>query len=461
MRQRLLNREAEVEVLQRAWASAQSGKPQLGVMWGRRRVGKTFLLSHFAGGKRSVFFGATQQAEAVELRRFIEAVRLGLGPEAADLAGGDLSGWEAALKLVAAHGRDEPLLVVLDEVPYLAKSTPGFASIVQAVWDHLRRDTKLMLVLTGSAVGAIDSMLGAGGPLRGRPTLSLRLNPLGPAEARRFLPKLEAATFLEAYAACGGYPLHLLKWDQDLTTRQNLEALAGSPGGLLVEDAAGILAEEIDEPVGYRRVLAAIGRGRSRLSEIASDAGQRVEYPLDILVRTGFVRRGLAVGAPRRSRPMYEIADTYLAFWFAVLYSDVPLIEGGQGRAVLRRREPAWMVHVGRVFEEAARGHATRLVARGELPDDLVIGRWWASSGQPCEVDVLGLRGSRTALVGEARWQSRPLGLNDVRVLTAKIDRLPRPEDDLTLALWGRGGVDKAVMRAGVLGFDVRAVTEP
>ena len=225
----------------------------------RRRVGKTFLLSHFAQGKRAVFFGATQQAEAIELRRLTEVIRRDLGDQAAHLAGGGLPTWEAALQFFSAVAQEHSLLVILDEVPYLARSTPGFASIVQMVWDHLRPGTKLTLVLTGSAVGVMEEILGVGGALRGRPTLPLA--PVDLIAAREFLPDLPAADLLQAYAACGGYPLHLRQWDARRSTQDNLRRLAFTPGGVLLEDADGILREELSPTGGYAQILAAIGRG--------------------------------------------------------------------------------------------------------------------------------------------------------------------------------------------------------
>lgn len=452
---RLLARERELAHLEDAWTRASQGEPQLVVVWGRRRVGKTFLLSHFVQRKRAVFYGATEQAEAVELARLAEAVGRDLGARALELAAGGFSSWETALRFLAALARDEPLAVVLDEVPYVARSTRGFPSVVQVVWDHVPPGTKLLLVLTGSAVGTIESMLGPGGALRGRPTVTLRLDPLDPLAARVFLPRLSAAAFLEAYAACGGYPLHLLQWDEATGTEANLARLAATPGGMLLEDAAGILREELPETGGYPRILAAIGRGRTRRSEIASEAGQRVEHPLDVLLRSGFVRRSVPVGAPRRARPLYEIGDPYLAFWFGVLYSDLPQIEARQGRAVLRRRRDQWQRHLGWVFEEAARAHAVRLVRRGELPEDLVVGRWWSTSGAPLEVDVLGLQGTTAVLLGEARWQERPLGPRDLRELLAKAAQIPSVADDPILALWGRDGIETGLRSTGALGFDV------
>ena len=457
----LLGRDTELEELHAVWDQAQAGRPQLVVLWGRRRVGKTFLLSHFVQTKRALFFGATQQAEAVELRRFAEAIARDLGPAALDLAGGGFAGWEAALRFVAALARQEALIVVLDEVPYLAGSTRGFASIVQVVWDHLPPGTRLMLVLTGSAVGTIESMLGPGGALRGRPTSARRLDPLAAPEARIFLPRLAPTAFLEAYAACGGYPLHLRRWDSAVGTEANLVRLAATPGGLLFEDALGILREELPDVGGYPRILAAIGRGRTRSSEIADEAAQRIEHPLEVLVRAGFVRRSVPLGAPRRIRPIYEIDDPYLAFWFSVLYSDAAQIGGGHGRAVLRRRREQWQRHLGWVFEELARQHAARLVRAGELPEDLVVGRWWSTSGPPAEVDVLGMRGLRSVLLGEAKWQERPLGQRDVFGLLAKAAAVPHPVHDPLLVLWGRGGLEPHLAGERVRGYELGEMLGP
>jgi uncharacterized protein len=454
----LIDRDVEIQALEHTWGQAIAGRPQLTVVWGRRRVGKTFLLSHFSRHKRAVFFGATQQSEAVELARLLDAVRRDLGEQAADLAGGGFRSWEAALRYFAAMSATEPLCVVLDEVPYLARSTAGFASIVQVVWDHLHPGTRLMLVLTGSAVGAMEQMVGANAALRGRPTLQLRLDPMDPLAARAFLPSLTPASFIEAYAACGGYPLHLMAWDEQADTTQNLLTLAASPGGILLEDAASILREELSDVGGYSRILGAIGRGRSRRSAIASEAQQRIEHPLDVLVAGGLVRKALPIGAPKGARPDYEIDDPYLAFWFGVLYSSIPEIETRQGEAVLARVEPLWQRHLGAVFEEAARSHARRLVVQGTLPSGLFVGRWWATSGEPCEVDVLGLLANRTSLLGEVRWQRRHLDGRDLEALRRKAARAPRSVDVPVYALWGRGGVSPDVRRAGALGFDVEDV---
>jgi AAA+ ATPase superfamily predicted ATPase len=450
-----LDRRSEFSELEAAWARARRGSPQLAVLWGRRRVGKTYLLSHFARRHRAVFFGATQQAERVELGRLAEAVRRDLGDAIADLTGGGFSSWEAALRVFVAMAAKGPLAVVIDEAPYLMRSTPGFASIVQVVWDHLPPGSHLLLVLTGSAIGVIEELI-ATGALRGRPTLQRRLEPLDPVAAREFLPKLSPSDFLEAYAACGGYPLHLRAWDSEAPVDVNLLRLAFTAGGLLMQDAESILSEELSGTLGHSRILAAVGRGRTKYGEIANEAGQRVELPLETLVRAGFLRKTLPVGAPKGAHATYEIGDPYLSFWFTCVYANTVEIESGQGGAVLRRMRTLWQRHLGSVFEELARDHARRLVSEGRLPKEMVIGRWWTVHGTPCEVDVLGLEGNRSVLVGEARWQKDPLDMLALEELRRKVASVPRPAEDPTLALWSRAGVSPSVKRAGALGFSLR-----
>lgn len=459
----LIDRVSEQRALRDCFDAAARGEPQLAVVHGRRRVGKTFLLTHMAAERRAVYFASTRQSERVELDRFAEAIARDLGQGAAALVGGGFSSWEAALRFVAALGRDEPLLVVLDEATYLEGSTPGFASIVQAWWDHLERPSSIQLVLTGSAIGTLTQMVGADGPLRGRPTLDLRIDPVDVTSAAAFCPELEPRALIEAWAVCGGYPQHLRAWDSSAGLDANLERLAGTAGGILLTSAGDIVRESVGDAAGYARVLGAIGRGRTRISAIASDAGQRIEHPVEVLRAAGLVRRELPIGAPRGARATYDIDDLYLRFWYAVLFADEQLVAGGQGHAVLARRREVIRRHIAYAFEEAARAHAVRLVHAGELAPDSIVGRWWLSSGGQLEVDVLGLRGSRTSLVGEVKWSKAQAAIDLVGRFDQILERVPEPAVDVARVVWAAAGGTRALHDAGVTVYDagdVVATTE-
>lgn len=452
----LLDRKRELARLADAWrAAAQT--PQFIAVEGRRRVGKTYLLSHFAAGQRGLFFGATRQSEAVELQRLHETVERDMGPQVAALTGGGFQSWSAAFKFFFALAERQPTVVVLDEIPYLTGSTPGFASILQYEWDHRPRDARLLLITSGSAIGTMTAMFGPRGPLRGRPTGTLQVEPLSAYDARPFLPTLAADKFIEAYAACGGYPLHLEKWDPRRSTDANLIELAASAGGLLLDDAQSIVREELAATSTHAMVLSEIGRGHSKFSQISSALrGKRIAYSLSLLERAGFIRKAVPLAAPKGAHGHYEIGDAYLNFWHRVLASDVNLIEAGQGTAVIARRREEWAKHVRWTFEEAARDHARRLAASGGLPKDILLGRWWRHDrGLDIEIDVLGIQGHKTTLIGGARWSDKPLPLSVLTELERMAAHVPKAAQTITYALWARSGVDTAITRRGARTFTV------
>ena len=236
--QQLIGRDRELADLHSAWQRAQSGAPQLAVVWGRRRVGKTFMLTHFAEGKRTVYFTATRQDSAErQLFRLTERIREQLGGAVDDLLAGPFRDWEAALRFLVRLAETEPLLVVIDEAPRLLSSQHDFADLVSAVWENQMRGQRLMLVLTGSAVSVMEQMLGAQGGLHRRAALECRLDPFSAPAARSFLPSIPAADFITAYSVCGGYPLHLDQWEESRSVEDNLRRHAYEPAGILVRDA--------------------------------------------------------------------------------------------------------------------------------------------------------------------------------------------------------------------------------
>ena len=450
----MIGRKRERRALSTAWEQATAAQPQLAVVWGRRRVGKTYLLADFATGKRSVYFTATRQdSEERQLERFTARLREQLGAAVADQMSGPFVDWESALRFVVRLAADEPLLVVIDEAPRLSSAAGDFGDVVSAVWENHVRDQSLMLVLTGSAVAAMEEMLGPHGGLHRRPSVELRMDPFTFREAVDFQPELDGEQFVQAYAACGGYPLHLRRWSADATVAENLDELAYTPGGLLLRDAPDILSEDLDWRGGYERVLVAMAGGARRRSRIAGRAQQRIDYTLDRLRKAGYVRQVRPIGRRAGGDPMYEIADDYLAFWFAVVRDDADLIEGGQGAAIRRRTIGLWERQIARVMESAARAQASALVATGDLPADSVVGRWWRD--ETAEIDVCSVDPAGSpVLVGECKWKRKPFAARDLAELRRKATLIGDPAAAPLFAFWSRGGAsDLAAAHDDVRGY--------
>jgi hypothetical protein len=154
-----IGRSSELDGRQRRYE--QDGA-QMVLVYGRRRVGRSYLLEQFATGKPMIFYQATQQTEASELAGFTAAVRAFLG-EGGLPPGYDFPGWGEALDFLSARN-GERLVVILDQFPYLAASTTGLPSIVQRWWDQKGRASNLMLILCGSAPRFMEGLDGAAAP---------------------------------------------------------------------------------------------------------------------------------------------------------------------------------------------------------------------------------------------------------------------------------------------------------
>jgi len=441
---KLVDREQELASLESA-AAAPGG--QLVTVWGRRRVGKTYLLQAFAERHRAVYYTATQQSAPIELATFTDAVRASLGSDGLP-AGYTFPNWSTALDFVADRSDEGRLVVVLDEFPYLASSTPGIESIVQRWWDRRGRGSSVVLVLCGSAVASMEQIGGAAAPLHQRATATIRVAALDYRAAGQFVSSMAPADRAVVYGILGGTPLYLEQWDPRASRRSNLLRLFGTPASPLVDAAELVLSGELPELENAFRILQAVAIGKTRPGEIADYARVAVERPLKRLTSLGILERRVpALDDPAKSkRAIYRIADPYFAFWFRFIASARANIARGLGAQLVDNRILVGLDdYMGGVFEDIAREHARRLAALGELQADRVEA-WWSADGQH-EIDLVGISGRGVAFVGEAKWSARPLPASVLTRLDEHAAALPGVTAMIPRLLYGRAGCGAGIAR--------------
>lgn len=332
-----IGREGELGILEEL---AGSAKPELFVLFGRRRVGKTELLQQFCRSRRAVYFLAAQVREKDNLRAFRDAVAECLDdPLAASV---EFSSWTAALQFVAERAKDERLVVVLDEFPYLCESSPGVPSEIQRFWDTRGKTSRLMLVLCGSQISFMEQeVLAERSPLFGRRTAQRRLEPLAPSDALTFFPRWELSDRILAYAVLGGMPAYLRRFDDARTFRENLLRECLRPEGFLFDEVQFLLRSELSNPATYNSILAAVARDIDKVGDIALavgvDSAHANKY-LSTLRELRLVERDVPLTDPdplRSRRGTYRIADRFLAFHFRHIQPHVSLIHAGRGGRVL------------------------------------------------------------------------------------------------------------------------------
>ena len=332
-----LGRERELAVLNEL---ADSGRPELFVLYGRRRVGKTELLQHLCKQRRSVYFLAAQVRDRDNLAAFRQALSEGLSDSLVESL--EFPDWGAALGYAAERAGEERLVIVLDEFPYLCEANKGLPSLVQRFWDQRGKHSNLMLVLCGSQVSFMEKeVLAETSPLFGRRTAQRRLEPLAPIETLDFFPRWPLSDRVAAYGILGGMPAYLRRFEDTRDLDENLMREILRPEGYLFDEVQFLLRTELKSPTTYNSILAAVARGSERVGDIALSVGvdsTTANRYLSTLRELRLVEREVPLTDPdplRSRKGTYRIADRFLAFHFRHIQPNLSLIEAGRGQRVL------------------------------------------------------------------------------------------------------------------------------
>ena len=429
---KFVNRERELAALERA----AGDKPGMVVVSGRRRVGKTALLDRFAQDRPSVFLPGTRAPVREALRRFEDRLRLALPPDPGDLLDlGHFESWDNALGYLVARTRSAPLLVVLDEFPYLCEADAALPSTLQARWDH-RGESQLSLVLAGSHVGLMEQLVAADAPLFGRADAHLRLAPFSWREAGLLTGGDDPAAWLEAYVTVGGMPRYLHLWDHRHDAIANLTELLDGPGAPLGDEGTVVL-QELPPGSAVARVLELVALDADTFTTVRERAGlapATASEALTTLESLGLVDRLTPVGEdPRRTkRVRYQVRDPLLRLWLSVVVPHREAFELGRGGGVLAANRE-------RIVASQQAGFAA--VVRDWLGarEETSCGPWWTTGGEA--VEALALRGTTAAAAAAARWATGVDGPEQARATQALLEASPygAPDDVVTVAHDGSG----------------------
>jgi uncharacterized protein len=454
---RFIDRELEQRTLRDAW---NSGVAELIVVSGRRRVGKSELLTRFARGKPIAYYVAAQQLERDQLSdlgRALGPIWTGSGQARPPRLAFD--DWDELLAVVANAAAHRRVGLILDEFPYLEAANSALPSLIQRWWDRTGSMANLVLVLAGSQQGMMRRLVSAEGALYGRPTRTLNVRPFDYFHAAAFAPSWPVDDRIRLYAVAGGVPDYLEEFDTSRSLRDNLARLAYSPDGRLFREAGDLVRAEFTEPRTYESVIRAIAHGARTPSEIADRTGMaganHVTPYLDRLMDLAIVKRRVPprdAAEPRPRRSQYVLADGYLRFYYDLVDPWRSAIQMGNGEKVL----DDLMSHeldefVSHAFEDVAREYLERASAAGLLPPLSEVGFWWYPGG---DIDAAGVARGHLIAAGSAKWRReymKPSDLSDLRAAA----RAVAPSDQPEFFLFSRSGFDHNLRAES----DVRLVT--
>lgn len=356
----------------------------LGVVSGRRRQGKTFLLDAVCRAAGGFYYAATEATEAESIQQFGAALSRHLGEPVPRR----FAHWDEAVGTLMTIAADSPTPVVIDEFPYLVKASPQLPSLIQGALES----TPVRLILCGSALSLMGSLLAGTAPLRGRASLELVVPTLDYRQARRFWELNDPALAFLVHSIVGGTPAYRREFTLGDVPRDHADFGPWvirnilNPGRPLFREARFLLAEEPDlrDTALYNGVLSAVAHGNHTRGGIAGYLGRKstdLGHALSVLEDVGMICR--EADAFHGKRSAYRITEPILSFYHAIMRPEWSDLERpGRASEVWGRSQSAFRSKVlGPHFEYLARqwtrwhadvetlgGRRTR-VASGVLPD--------------------------------------------------------------------------------------------
>jgi uncharacterized protein len=420
----VFDRDFEWSALDRFIADEQAGAT-LGVVSGRRRQGKTYLLEAACETAGGFYFGATEATDAESLARISSALTSHLNPPSPY----HFANWSEAVDVLLDLGRDRPTPVVLDEFPYLAKGNPELPSVIQQAlrpFGRARSATRTRLLLCGSALAVMGKLLSGTAPLRGRAGLELVIPPLDHRLAAEFWGIDDPRLAVRVNAIVGGTPAYRREFirNDSPSGPDDFDAWVArtvlNPETPLFREGRYLLAEEPDMRDGalYHSLLAAIAEGNNTRGGIANYVGRKatdITYPIGVLEDVGLIKREADLF--RDNRSTYHIAEPLISFYHAIMRPVWAQLErpGNAARVWRASGERFSKKVLGPHFEEICRTWTLQCAdpeRLGGLPATVGQGVLNDPAGRTThQVDVVvtgiaGAQNGKTPLlaIGEAKW---------------------------------------------------------
>lgn len=389
----------------------ENGKFALSVIYGRRRVGKTYLIQEFIKDKEGYYFVATESNELINLSLISKAIYKTCG----NLEGlPDFSNFESALRYLFQYSIDKRIIFVIDEFPYLAESAPYISSLIQNLIDEYREKSKLFLILCGSSMSFMEEqVLGYKSPLYGRRTSQFKINAFNYLESGEFVNSYSDKEKSIVFGLTNGVAEYLTFFDENLSLKENIINIFLKPNGRLYEEPLNLLKQELRQPKFYNDILFSISAGASKLNEISTKlnvvSGGLAHY-LNSLIELGIIEKKTPVLNRKTKRPIYVIKDTMFLFWYKFVQTNLNMINIGLGEILYESIEKNLNDYMGDVFEKISIEYFEERLKKSKfsfIPTD--YGNWWGTDKElkkESEIDMLAYNNENEFLFVEAKWNN-------------------------------------------------------
>ncbi len=365
----LIGREAEKTELNRAIGSPHA---ELVVVYGRRRVGKTFLIRQHLRDSITFELVGLHNAELSDqlanfANRLSECFRTKLAPPHSWLDA--FQQLKQQLSQAKKERNQKKRVLFIDEFPWLATRKSGFVSAFEEFWNgYAVKHTDLMCVICGSAASwMIDKVISSKGGLHNRATSTLRLSPFTLGETREFLRHAKVTwtdmQIAEWYFCVGGIPHYLQHVKKGKSVPQTIDELCFQKSGLLHNEFDKLYGALFERPENHLAIVRALahkqkGLGRNELLKLSGlNSGGTLTKALNELAESGFIREFPALYTQRK-HSLWRLTDHYSLFYLS-------WIEGNRtsGKQIWQSKvnSPKWRTWSGYAFENLCLLHVPQI----------------------------------------------------------------------------------------------------
>jgi AAA+ ATPase superfamily predicted ATPase len=395
----LIGREVEKKILKEA---LHSQAPELIALFGRRRVGKTFLVRQYYAEYLAFEFTGTREAKlSQQLQNFVKALGKAAGNDKLYRVPDNWSdAFDLLTHLLTAKVHAEKAVVFLDEFPWLNTHKSGFLTAFDHWWNSWgTRQSNLVIVICGSAASwMIKNVVNSKGGLHNRITRKIRLLPFTLHEAAKYLEALhvnmERYHLLQIYMVMGGIPHYLKEVKKGESATQAIDRICFSKDGLLHEEFKNLYHSLFDDVTRHLKVVRALSANKTGLTrnqimqEGGLSSGGTVTELLEELIESGFVTGWLPYD--RKSKDtIYKLADEYTHFYLKFMENNR---SHGSGAWERFSTSQSWRSWSGIAFERVCLKHIQQLkkaIGIAAVYTEESAWRYQPKTGKGAQIDLL------------------------------------------------------------------------
>ena len=394
------------------------------VIYGRRRIGKSTLITEFVKDKKNIFYTATKVGKNRNLELFSSQVLELLMPGMADISFKTI---EAVFDFINKNIGDEKVVLVIDELPYWAEKDEALLSVLQKYIDTVWKDKNLKIVLCGSSLSFMENkVLSEKSPLFGRRDSQIKLEAFDYLDAAKFVPNYSNKDKAICYGITGGVAKYLSMIDPAKSIDENIIRLFFRTDGYLYDETKNLLTQEFADITIVNNIVEQIASGENALNIIAGKIGEKeptVLYSLDKLIHVGLVEKKKCITDEKnKKKTQYVLKDSMFKFWYEFIPKATSVIEMGQGEIYYHKVvKPTLHSFMGSIFEEMCRYYVLKQGITGEYGCFVTsVGTWWGVENikedngniraQSADIDVVAISEiDKKSIIGECKFKNEKI----------------------------------------------------